>query len=374
MKNDLIPIDVYNKRRNQLRNNLIEKNLDAMLIVNPANRFYLSGFELHDGQCNETSGMLLITAHGDDWLATDSRYEVAASKLWNPDKIWIYKKGPGSIWELLKRYGFIIGIESGNISYSFFSNLKNHIPGLIPVKGLVEQLRLIKDAYELTALKNSFDLNHQLLEMVKNEIDNNFRGINKAAKTTELNLAWEIEKFFREKGASELAFPSIVAYGKNSALPHAHPDQINIDLNGPLLCDVGCRLNDYCSDQTRTWWLGDEDNKNQDFKKFQDTLKLVQEAQTCAIEVMKPGVPCAKVYETANSVFVKSGVSQYFTHGLGHGIGLETHEAPSLNPRSKDILQEGMTVTVEPGLYYSDWGGIRWEYTVVITENGTNVL
>lgn len=372
MKNSLIPVSVYSARRDKVRLGLIKKNLDAILIVNPANRFYLSGFELHDGQCNETSGMLLITAGGEDWLATDSRYEAAAYSLWKPDKIWIYKNGSNSIWQLLKKCGSLIGIESQNISYSFFSKLKNNIPGIVAAEGLVEELRLIKDEYEINALKSSFILNHQLLEMIKKKIDNNDFDINKTAKMTEINLAWEIEKFFRENGASELAFPSIVAYGKNSALPHAHPAHITMDLNGPLLCDVGCRLNDYCSDQTRTWWLGNKNNQN--FKKFEETLKLVQDAQEAAIKIMKPGIPCADIYEAANSVFIRSGVSQYFTHGLGHGIGLETHEAPSLNPRSRQILQEGMVVTVEPGLYYNDWGGIRWEYTVVITKDGVKIL
>ena len=182
-------------------------------------------------------------------------------------------------------------------------------------------------------------------------------------------LAWAIERYFRDNGASELAFPSIVAVDQNAALPHAIPGEKKLPDNGLVLVDVGCRVDGYCSDQTRTFWVGDAPHKE-----FRETTKLVRDAQQAALDKLRPGLPLHEAYTLARGVFEKAGVEAYFTHGLGHGVGLETHEAPSLGRRGDKVLQEGMVVTVEPGLYYPQWGGIRWEYTVLITADGNRIL
>lgn len=361
---------VYKRRRDRLRKLLIPRGIDAILVSQPANRFYLSGFELHDPQPNESSGYVVVCADGADWLATDSRYALAAEKIWPADRIDIYSgSAPFSLNLLLARLGSIVGIESKGISLEFARKLEDQAkrrfcPAFVPADGLVESLRIIKDESEIAALKASFHLNHAMLAWLEKRI-----GAGEIFGLSEKQLAWEIEKFFRESGAQELAFSSIVAIGEDAALPHAVPGETHIAPGAPLLADVGCRVDNYCSDQTRTWWLGDDPSQ-----KFIDAMRLVRAAQEAAISMMRPGVKCADVYATARQVFVDAGVENAFTHGLGHGVGLETHEAPSLSSRSAGILKKGMVVTVEPGLYYKEWGGIRHENTVLVVDNGVEIL
>ncbi len=358
---------IYGARREKLRQSMARKNLDALLISNDKNRFYLSGFELHDPQFDESAGRLIITRDGKDWLATDSRYKEAAKKLWPEDRTLIYGGDVArDIAALLQKLGARIGIEARATSLYFGACLQNEGRGisLEPADGLVEELRRIKEPCEIAALEHSFLLNHKLMHWVENEIAAGHMG-----GSAEQDFSWQIEKFFRENGAQDLAFANIVATGRNAAQPHAVPGTDVISSGAPLLIDVGCRAMDYCSDQTRTFWIGEKPAPV-----FARTLALVREAQENAMKIMRPGVPCAKVYAQALEVFKNAGVEKAFNHGLGHGVGLQTHEEPSLSPRSTQALEAGMTVTVEPGLYFPDWGGVRWEYTVLVEENGVRIL
>jgi Xaa-Pro aminopeptidase len=237
--------------------------------------------------------------------------------------------------------------------------LKDSAP-LSPVTGLVEDLRLIKDAGEIAALERSCALNHAVMASLGDQL---------APGQSESEIAWSIEQAFRNKGASELAFSPIVAVNQNAALPHAIPGGDRVRENSPVLVDVGARYGDYCSDQTRTFWIGDKVSSQ-----FQQTMERVREAQDTAIKAMRPGLPIAEAYRLARDSFERHGVADHFTHALGHGIGLETHEAPSVGPLAKGELKPGMVVTVEPGLYYPEWGGIRWEYMVLVTEDGARTL
>lgn len=361
--------NIYASRRARLKKQLLEKGLDGLIVLSAPNRFYLSGFELHDSQCDESSGFLLVTAAGDDWLFTDSRYELAARALWPQEFIRVYKgESLRELAAILKTNTAIAAFEKDNASYRFITRLQAEIRGntpvLTPVNGLVENLRMIKEPCEIAALEKSFALNHKALAWLNAEAEQN-----RLAARSEKELAWEIEKFFRENGASELAFATIVAEGKHAALPHAIPRASQIGEPASLLVDLGCRVDDYCSDQTRSWWLGDDPPPC-----YRQTLELVQEAQHAALAIMKAGVPCADVYRAAMAVFEKAGQASHFTHGLGHGVGLQTHEAPSLSPRSRLVLQEGMVVTVEPGLYYPEWGGVRWENTALVLNDGIRIF
>lgn len=362
------PASVHAARRERLRRLMAARGLDALLVSAPANRYYLSGFELHDPQCDESAGRLVITAGGDDWLATDSRYTDAASRLWEQERVFVYGGDAArDLASLLRRAGSRVGFESRGVSAAFARDLAARtrgFPCLEAADGLVEELRVIKDAAEIAALERSFALNHRLLGHVEALLASGaWQG------RTERELAWEVERFFRENGADELAFASIVACGVNAALPHAIPGEARVPAQGVVLTDVGCRVAGYCSDQTRTFWSGDAPSRA-----FTDALALTRKAQDAALAVMRPGIACAEVYGAALEVFERAGQARFFTHGLGHGVGLQTHEAPSLSPRSAASLAPGMVVTVEPGLYYPDWGGVRWEYTVVVEEGGVRVL
>ncbi len=354
--------DVYTQRREALRKKMAVAGLDALLISHAANRFYLSGFELHDPQCNESAGRLIITQDGKDWLCTDARYWDAARRLWDEERIFIYGgDAAGEMRSLLKdKVQGRIGVEKSIVSAQFYQKLSLGL-SLSSAQNLVESLRVIKDAHEIKRMEKSCELNHRLMEWVYTQLH---------VGRSEADLSWAIEKYFREHGASELAFSNIVAVGPNAALPHAIPGETCISDNSPVLIDVGCRLEDYCSDQTRTFWVGDSDTPVH----FMLTQQLVRTAQEAAIAAVKPGAVCSDIYNVARQVFEEEGVAEAFTHGLGHGVGLETHEAPSLSPRCHTVLKPGMVVTVEPGLYYPEWGGVRREFMVLVEEEGCRIL
>jgi Xaa-Pro aminopeptidase len=351
----------FGERREKLRALMHEKQLDALFISHEANRFYLSGFELHDPQKNESSGYLIICADGRDWLCTDSRYKDAAARLWDVDRVFIYTSRSASEMNGLMRKLRLgkIGFEAKSLSVSFFELLSEDL-SMERADGLVEKLRAIKEPEEVERMRRSCALNHRLMQAVPSFC---------RPGRTEAAVAWDIEKFFRENGASGLAFDSIVAVGPNAALPHAIPGADVITENCPVLIDVGCRVDDYCSDQTRTIWVGDRPTPE-----FSQTMAQVRAAQDAAIRVIRPGMKVSDVYACARKVFEEAGVAQFFTHSLGHGVGLETHEAPGVSPRVEVELKPGMIITVEPGLYYPEWGGIRWEYMVLVTEDGAEVL
>lgn len=355
----------YETRRENLRRLLKEQELDAMLITLDANRFYLSGFELQDGQTNESSGCLLITAGGHDWLCTDARYEEAAIQLWEREGVFIYSGAgaggyAGQINRLIKdNVKGNLGIEARCISLAFYEAVTEGVP-VKRADGLVERLRIIKSPEEIAIMEESCAINHKLMSWLPGVL---------AHGRTEEDIAWDIEQFFRNNGASGLAFDSIVGINANAALPHARPGKTGITENCCVLVDVGCRYQDYCSDQTRTFWVGNNPPDH-----FLRTLEQAKEAQKRAISVIRPGVSCQEVHEAAYKYFDSLRVAEFFNHGLGHGVGLQTHEPPRLNSRDTTTLQPGMVVTVEPGLYYPEWGGVRWEYMVLVTEDGCRIF
>ena len=352
---------VFAGRRDRLRAALAAMGHDALLVSHAANRFYLSNFELHDPQCNESAGYLVVTADGDDYLFTDARYRDAALRLWPEQHLCIYGAGRyAAITDFLKARGVTrLGFEPASLSFDVHGRLSALMP-LTPVNLAVEPLRLRKDAAEIARMRRSAAINHGVMESLP--------GILIPGRT-EAQAAWEIEKRFRELGASELAFAPIVAVNANAALPHAIPGETVIADGCLVLVDVGGRADDYCSDQTRTVWVGSKPPA-----RFTEMLIRVQAAQAAVLERIGPGMACREAYALAREVFAREGVAERFTHSLGHGIGLETHEPPSLNPNAEGVLTPGMVVTVEPGLYYPEWGGARWEHMALITADGCETL
>ncbi len=353
--------DVYAARREKLRHVLREAGHSALLVSHAANRYYLSGFELHDPQCNESSGLLLITLTGRDKLLTDPRYLDAAKRLWPEEDVCIYSSNRYiQIQEFLRSaHRGPIAFESRAISVDTHTRLSEGMT-FTPSTGLVEGLRRVKEPGEIELLDRSCALNQQVMEAAPALL---------TPGMTEAQAAWALERLFRDLGATEMAFAPIVAVDANAALPHAEPGATPITEECMILVDMGARLGDYNSDQTRTFWVGNHPHEH-----FQRALELTQAAQTEAIKAIRPGLSVAGAYKVARDSFARHGVETHFTHALGHGIGLETHEAPSLSPVAEMTLQPGMVITVEPGLYYPEWGGIRWEHTVVVTEDGCRVL
>jgi Xaa-Pro aminopeptidase len=348
-------------RLQSLKNLMRAQDIPVLLVTHPANRYYLSGFELHDGQCNESSGCLLICAEGADWLLTDARFTEQAGRHWPVEQVHVY--GAPRVEKIA---AFVKSLGIGELwveTQAMCADMYLELSGLMTLRRaprLVEELRTVKDGAELEKLRASCALNHRVYEALRSRL---------VPGVTEREVAWMLEREFRDGGAEGLSFAPIVGFGPNGALPHATPSDVRLAAQTPVLIDMGGRLDGYCSDQTRTWWIGDRPSDD-----FRRALDLVREAQALAIAKVAPGVSTSDLHATAREFFARHGVAEHFTHSLGHGIGLETHEAPGVGPIRPTILAPGMVITVEPGLYYPRWGGVRWEHMVVVTKDGHEVL
>ena len=353
-------------RIERIRKAIFDNNLDAFLVLIEENRRYLSGFTGEDTQFDESAGVLLITAN-ELILATDSRFELQAANQAPWFEIICYQEGLIKLLpDLLKRLQpQRLGLESIRLSYSQYQkmvaqlNTANLKIELVATENLVENLRVIKDDVEIESTKQALALAESVFSSFAKTI---------APGMTEKEAAWSMEKGMREAGAEALSFPTIVASGPNSALPHAIPGEREFKAGEPLLFDWGARLNGYCSDISRTLIIGNPDAT------FQKVFETVLEAQQKAIKSIQPGMSSKSVDEIARRHIDKMGFKDKFGHGLGHGTGLAVHEAPRLSPLKDTPLEPGMMFTVEPGIYLAEWGGVRLENMVVVREDGVEVL
>ena len=332
-----------------------ELGLDAILISSPENRRYMSGF-------TGSAGWLLISRH-DATLATDFRYVEQATQQ-SPD-FRIHRTAPGLGWfpewtaeQGVKRIGF----ESDDVTISLHnafrkaadeSETTNH-PELVPTSGIVEQLRVYKDSDELALLAKAIEIADEALDEVGPRIE---PGV------TEEAVAWELEKAMRERGAEMISFDTIVGAGANGALPHHRADDTVIKRNDAIVIDMGAKYEGYCSDLTRTIFVGEPDAK---FRRIYD---IVLKAQLAAEERVRAGMTGEEADAIARDIIAEAGHADDFGHSLGHGVGLAVHEFPRVGPRAEDILQDGMVFTIEPGIYLPGWGGVRIE-DIVVMENG----
>ena len=354
------------KRVTALRRRLAEMPADTAWIIRPENRRYLSGFRANDTQFTESSGSLLINKDR-SVLVTDPRYTIEAEKEAIDFEVKTLKQGLiEPFCELVNGMGIRnLAFEEDYLTWSLHHQFKDRLGafsppiGLMPSNGVLEEMREVKDKAEIKAMKASADLISAVLDEV-------IAGLKTG--TTEKAIAWQIEGLAREAGAEGLAFPSIVASGPNSALPHALPTERKLKPKEPLILDVGARLAGYCSDMTRTIFLG---NPIPDFKKI---YAVVRQAQLAALENIRPGVESNQPDAVARQVIGDAGFVKYFSHSLGHGVGLATHERPRLGPQKPVKLKTGMVVTVEPGIYIPGKGGVRLEEMVVIEGNGPRIL
>ncbi|MGL1930540.1 MAG: Xaa-Pro peptidase family protein [Desulfotalea sp.] len=351
----------YQHRVSKLQKKIQKLNIEAILISNPANRSYLSGYSDGDHGIGESSGFLLVPAKGEVFLLTDSRFELQA-KLEVPwAKVHLYQKGLNSLLKkLLPKIGVKnLGFESDYMLYDFFLELTKTLATkkikACPTTGIVAKMRIVKDPDEIDLIRQSVLLNELVFTKSRKEI---------TTETTELELAIAIETYMRKHGASSPSFDTIVASGNNSALPHAVPSKTKIKPNKSLTVDMGLVLNGYCSDMTRTFV------PNNPSKKYLKIHRIVRQAQLAGMAAITDGVTGAEVDSIARDVINSAGYGKYFGHGLGHGVGIEVHEAPRLSPMGENKLKSGMIVTVEPGIYIPGWGGIRLENMVVVRKDG----
>ena len=230
---------------------------------------------------------------------------------------------------------------------------------LVPLTDLIERMRLLKTEQEISLLKKSVLLNERVFQLVYNTIEPGM---------TEIEVALALELTMRELGAEGPSFDTIVAFGTNAAKPHAVPTDRILQSGDLVLIDMGLVLQGYCSDMTRTFIAGKPD------KTFLERLRIVRKAQLAGIQAIRAGASCRAVDRAARTIIVNAGYGNFFGHGLGHGVGLAVHEDPSLGPRSRKKLRAGMIVTIEPGIYLPEWGGIRLENMAVVRDHGCEVL
>lgn len=349
-----------NDRLSNLRAKLAEDHLDAFLVTAPSNQLYLSGFR--GGEYLDAT--LLISAD-QAWVSTDSRYyedvKQRARDFTLFEAGYDRNKALGEFAIVVKPK--IVGFEASHLTVATLKewNKAARKAGfkLKPVADLVESLRVIKDEGELAKIRRAVQVT-----------DEAFQHFSKAARPgmTEKEGAWVIETYMREHGSDKTAFDLLVQSGPNSAFPHLTPSDRRFARGEPIVVDIGCRMDNYNSDMTRTVILGAQDDQ---FKKIYET---VLKAQRAAEKKIKAGTRGKRADAFARDVIDKAGYGDQFGHGLGHGVGLDVHEAPRASRLSKDTYQPNMTLTIEPGIYIPGWGGVRIEDLVLIRENGVEVL
>ena len=355
----------YQQRIKKLQNKLRRKKVDALLISQPENRRYLSGYRGGDHGITESSGLLLVPARGKVHLLTDFRFKLQAQQ----DVPWaetvMYPKGVLKLLDqLLPDLAItVLAFESGYTLHSFADKMATTLGKkgikLVSTEGLVEAMREVKDEEEINLIGNAVRLNEAVFAAIYSTLN---------SYSTEIDVALAIETTMLRKGAEKPSFATIVASGENGALPHAVPGTGPLLENGTLTIDMGLILNGYCSDMTRNLVVGKPDNR------YKELHRLVRRAQLAGAAEIRAGARCCAVDKAAREVIADAGYGEYFGHSLGHGVGLAVHEEPRLSTRSNKILKTGMIVTVEPGIYISGWGGIRLENMYVVREEGCENL
>lgn len=342
-------------RLTKLREILTNEGLDAILITQPENRRYLSGF-------TGSTGVLLISQE-QAVLATDFRYYEQVEKQ-APDfrLAKVTARFETLLPELIQQVGAkTVGFESTHLTVDQHQQWQEVAEGfeLLPTRELVERIRAVKDEGELGKIKKAIALSDEALAHIAGFIEPGM---------TEKEVAWELEVFMRTRGAEKLAFDTIVGSGPNGAMPHATVSERVIQAGEPIVIDMGAMVDGYNSDLTRTICAGRADDK------FKEIHAIVLEAQLTAERDIRPGMQGKQADGIARQVIEQAGYGENYGHGLGHGVGLAVHEKPGVGRLSEDVLEPGMVFTVEPGIYLPGWGGVRIEDIVVMKENGVEVL
>jgi len=339
----------------RLREKLNDSNVDAILITKRQNYMYLSGF-------TGTAAHLLITAE-DAYLITDFRYVEQASKQAPLFEVIKYQ---GSIEleikKILEKLSIRkLGFEAGNLTYDKYLGFKEKLDDteLIPLKDFVESLRMVKSEEEIEKIKKAVEIADKAFEHILDYIK---PGI------TENEIAAELEYFMKKNGAQGPSFETIVASGTRSAMPHGVASEKEIQHGDIITMDYGAIYEGYCSDMTRTVFVGHAQDK------LKEIYEIVLNAQVEALRGAFEGKTGREIDSIAREIIAKAGYGENFGHGLGHGVGLEIHEEPRLSVSGEKVMKNGMVVTVEPGIYIEGLGGVRIEDMIVINDNQPLIL
>ena len=350
----------FQARQQKLREHLATTRFDALLISHLPNIRYLCGF-------TGSAGLLLVEEAGSVFF-TDVRYDTQAHEEVKAAKVVIARKSVlAALADFLggrrrRASGWTIGIEAEHFTIAEKKRLTKLRPSGVTLKdapAVVERARMVKDGDELQLIRTAVGLGAKLF-------DRALEVLRPGVK--EVEVAAEMELAARRGGADEMSFPTIIASGERSALPHGRASGQAIAAGGFVVCDFGVILSGYCSDQTRTVWVGTvpEDARR--------AYQAVKESQQAAIDAVRPGIAVGEVDAAARKVLRKAGLGRYFTHSTGHGVGLEIHEVPRVAEGQREILQPGMVITIEPGVYFPGKWGVRIEDMVAVTAGGCEVM
>ena len=318
----------------------------------------------------EAAAALLLSEAG-CVLFTDGRYTEQARAEAQAVRVVIAGKNPlltAAEWmvshrrKLTNKGSCRIGVESEYLSFAAYGRVQAALGAgfrLRPALGLVERARMVKDAEEIATIRAAVTLGAGLFETALHTIREGVR---------ETEVAAEMEYAARQAGAEGMSFPTIIASGERSALPHGRASDSVIAAGGFVVCDFGVILTGYCSDRTRTVYVG------RLTAKARQVYQAVKDAQQAAIEAIQPGRSVGEVDRAARKLLQKKGLGRYFTHSTGHGVGLEIHEAPRVAAQQTEVLRPGMVITVEPGVYLPGQWGVRIEDMAVVMEHGCEVL
>ncbi len=336
------------------------EELDSFIVTNPVNIFYLTGFR---GISETERESVLVYAKNKFTLITAKLYINEARQVESQElkiKIASERNEIDEFYIDLLKTSQKTGFEEHDLKYKEYKELKKILPKvkLVPCESRVESLRAEKDDNEIRKIEKAQIISqNSLTELIKTL----------RAGQTEEEIAERLKKIMILKGADTLAFPSIVASGKNSAIPHHLTSKNKIKNGQALLFDFGAKYKNYCADLSRTVFLGKPSTRQR------NVYENVENAQKAALEKITHGIEAHIAYHAANDIFRDNKLDEYFIHGLGHGIGLEVHEKPYLRKHGDDVLNEGMVFSVEPGLYLN-WGGVRIEDLVVIINSRAKIL
>ena len=342
-----------NKRVETFVAKMEAQGLDGIIINNLKNVYYLTGFWGSNGT--------VFISRDRRVLVTDSRYIVAAKQEVHGFEIVADRDELAVIAGMVKDAGLAkIGFED-EISVAYFKRLEGLFAGveLTPVTNFVQELRMIKDAEEIAAIRKACSISDQAFADALDFI--------KPGKT-EIEIANFLDFRMRELGASGLSFDTILASGVNSSKPHAHPMHKPVELGEAITMDFGCLYDHYVSDMTRTIYLGHVSDEEQEI------YNTVLKANQALIDQAKDGLGFREFDKIPRDIIIEAGYGDYFTHGIGHGIGLDIHEEPYFSQTSKEVIKAGMVLTDEPGIYLDEKYGVRIEDDILITETGCELL
>jgi Xaa-Pro aminopeptidase len=330
---------------------------DPLLVAGPpyvlggqANVRYLTGLQ-------SSNAALLVEPDGSATLYADFRYAKRAREVEGVTFVETPRGLLPAIGELLA--GRRIAFEEANLPFAGYRLLQEAGVEAVPTAGIVESIRAVKDEQEIEAMRRASALSDEIFEALAHE---RFTG------RTERELAWWVERSFREGGAEGVSFEAVVAAAETASSPHAVPGDRAIPKGTLVVVDAGCVLDGYCSDCTRTFATGVLPER------LAEIYALCLEAQLAGLAAVRPGVSGRDADAAARVVIGSAGFGEEFGHGLGHGVGIQIHEAPVLRPESTDVLEPGNVVSVEPGIYLPGEGGVRIEDLVLVTADGCERL